>query len=205
MNPRSSSEGSVLSLRERLKAVARDTILEAAEQVFGDEGLDARMEAIASKAGVAVGTLYNHFADRQALLEALADVRREQLLSRLKGVADDVAGRPFEEQLVALLTVMSDLKGRHAKFHRSLLEAGLLQQARRRKEMRQRFAPLFTALFETGVKQGALRAAEPRLHGAHLMALMRATFELSLEHPELVPMAEVPRVVARTFLHGAGR
>src|SRR5439155_24293704 len=58
-------------LRDRLRDAAHEAILDAAEEAFARHGMDAPMEAIASLAGVAVGTLYNHFDSRAALLEAL--------------------------------------------------------------------------------------------------------------------------------------
>lgn len=51
----------------------RARVLEAARELFGREGLDAQMDEIAASAGVGVGTVYRHFATKEALLEALAD------------------------------------------------------------------------------------------------------------------------------------
>ena len=49
-------------------------ILAAARALFAERGPRASTAAIAARAGVAVGTLYNHFATKEALLEAaLAD------------------------------------------------------------------------------------------------------------------------------------
>jgi AcrR family transcriptional regulator len=83
VNPRSSRRTAVQPLRSRLREVAAAAILEAAEDVFEDEGLHARMETIARRAGVAVGTLYNHFADRETLLRSLVDAHHAELLERL--------------------------------------------------------------------------------------------------------------------------
>jgi AcrR family transcriptional regulator len=179
--------------------VARDVILAAAEDVFDDQGLDAGMEAIAAQAGVAVGTLYNHFADRRALVEALLDARRTQLLARLETIT--VSG--FEARLVAILTVLCDVDARHAKFRRALIESGLLHDEQRRRENRQKFQPVFDALFSLGAKEGLVRAATATLQRAQLLGLFRATFELALEHPEAMKFAQVPQAVTRAFLHGA--
>ena len=52
----------------------RDAIIEAARQVFCDHGLEAALEQIARQAGVGIATLYRHFPNRAALLDAvLAD------------------------------------------------------------------------------------------------------------------------------------
>src|SRR3569832_253067 len=72
MNRRSVSELAPQTLRERHRSTTIETVLAAAEQVFADQGLHAaHMGEIASRAGVSVGTLYNHFKDREALLAGL--------------------------------------------------------------------------------------------------------------------------------------
>jgi len=43
----------------------------------------ARMEDIAARAGVAVGTVYNYFEDRTALVNALLEGRRRDMFDAL--------------------------------------------------------------------------------------------------------------------------
>lgn len=47
-----------------------DGILQAARAAFESQGTEASLEDIARSAGVAIGTLYGHFATREALIEA---------------------------------------------------------------------------------------------------------------------------------------
>jgi AcrR family transcriptional regulator len=59
----------------RLRADARrnrDRIVAAAKTWFATHGPDAPTEEIARSAGIATGTLYRHFADREALIRAVA-------------------------------------------------------------------------------------------------------------------------------------
>jgi AcrR family transcriptional regulator len=44
---------------------------EAAAEVFGEQGLRAPLEAIARRAGVSTGTIYNRFGSREALIDAV--------------------------------------------------------------------------------------------------------------------------------------
>jgi AcrR family transcriptional regulator len=104
MNLNSSTGTKPRRLKDQLRELAGDAILAAAEQVFVEEGLQgARMEHIAARAGVAVGTLYNHFADRGALLAALIERRRTAMLGRLDHALAEGKGKPFPVQLRSFL------------------------------------------------------------------------------------------------------
>jgi len=88
--------------RNRLK------VIDAAQVVFSERGPDARMEEVAEKAGVAVGTLYRHFPNKEALLEALIAERLGQWIE----VARDVLHREVEpweafSRVMRLLTSMA--------------------------------------------------------------------------------------------------
>jgi AcrR family transcriptional regulator len=72
--------------RNRLK------VIDAAQEVFSKHGPEARMEEVAEKAGVAVGTLYRHFPNKEALLGALIADR----LGHVIEVARDVLNRDVE-------------------------------------------------------------------------------------------------------------
>ena len=89
MNDRSNPERPAApSLRERFRETTVQAILAAAEEVFADAGLHAaHMGEIAARAGVSVGTLYNHFADREALLGGLAAARFTEMLAHVDAAA----------------------------------------------------------------------------------------------------------------------
>jgi len=56
----------------RTDAVANHTrILSAARAVFAERGLDMEVNEIAERAGVGVGTLYRHFANRDDMVCAI--------------------------------------------------------------------------------------------------------------------------------------
>ncbi len=87
-------------LRTRLREAASDAILDAAEAVASEHGLEAAScAAIAKRAGVAVGTLYNYFPDREGILTALFASRREALIPRILDAAYAHCDKPFEPRL----------------------------------------------------------------------------------------------------------
>src|SRR5947199_7108596 len=71
----STTEETTHPLLERPKrADARrnyEKVLAAAREAFAEGGESTALEEIARRAGVGIGTLYRHFPNRQALLEAL--------------------------------------------------------------------------------------------------------------------------------------
>jgi AcrR family transcriptional regulator len=111
-------------LRDRFRDEANRAILDAAEQVFSEEGPGARMERIAARAGVAVGTLYNHFRDREALASALACSRREALLGRLDAAVAASAGRSARDQLRAFVSAVAEHARAHGRYLAMLVQSG---------------------------------------------------------------------------------
>ncbi|MFI6326376.1 TetR/AcrR family transcriptional regulator [Nonomuraea sp. NPDC050556] len=49
----------------------RDALVAAARQELAERGMDAPLEAVARRAGVAIGTLYRHFPERADLMDAI--------------------------------------------------------------------------------------------------------------------------------------
>ncbi|WP_241249830.1 TetR/AcrR family transcriptional regulator [Rhodococcus sp. X156] len=61
-----------------------------AEQYFAEHGITGSLDAIAKRAGVGAGTLYRHFPNREALLDALLRARAEELVSRREAIRAEV-------------------------------------------------------------------------------------------------------------------
>lgn len=57
----------------------RELLVTAAREIFGAKGLDAPLDEIARRAGVAIGTLYNRFPTRITLIEAAFQAPLEQM------------------------------------------------------------------------------------------------------------------------------
>ena len=49
----------------------QERLIEAAREVFREQGYDASLDEVAKRAGVGPGTLYRHFPTRDALLDAI--------------------------------------------------------------------------------------------------------------------------------------
>lgn len=191
-------------LRDRLREETGRVILEAAEAVFAEEGLHAaRMERIAARAGVAVGTLYNHFRDRDALLRALARSRREALLERVDGALAAAEGKDVRARLRAFLEAVAAHAREHGRFLSVLVQAG--EGPARPRPPRNLLAELVARadrIVADGVASGDLRPDGERVFGLALVGMARAVLIRSLEGEGGDDPAEA---ILDLFLRGAAR
>ncbi len=212
MNRRSPDERSPQTLRERFKETTLQAVLTAAEEVFADAGLHAaHMGEIAERAGVAVGTLYNHFADREALLAGLAEARFKEMIADMDGALKATADQPFGQRVRALVVGMLTYYERHWKFMQIFLqgETGRYQrtfptlvEAMRHKmrEVRTRVEKLIAQ----GVREKAIRAELSDLASFFLIGMLRSLVMRRLYHePSKGLVAEADRMLD-AFLHGVG-
>ena len=82
----------------------RQLILDSALLIFAELGFDrARISDVARHAGVADGTIYNHFKSKDDLLLQLFEARVEPLVAAME-LACDAAGRDASNQLRALIS-----------------------------------------------------------------------------------------------------
>jgi AcrR family transcriptional regulator len=65
-----------------------DKVLAAAREAFAEGGESTALEEIARRAGVGIGTLYRHFPNRQALLEAVYVGEVEEVTRTAADLAD---------------------------------------------------------------------------------------------------------------------
>jgi AcrR family transcriptional regulator len=105
------------SLKAQARQLYRDRIIDAAERVFVKRGLaGTRMSDVAAEAGLATGTLYNYFANRDALLSSLLEHRFDQLVAAVRLADAAVPAAPLRDRLVAVVRASFE----HFEAHRAL-------------------------------------------------------------------------------------
>lgn len=210
MNPSSSKAP---KLRERLKEAVHEQILAAAEEEFAHSGLhQARMEKIAQRAGVAVGTLYNYFKDRDALVAQLLESGKKEMIGRMEAALAERADRPFEEQLQTFYQIMFE----HFERHRPLL--AVLMQAEHERNARTfaggigKHPTLIREVYlqagklvKRGVAQKVLRADDEDLFPALLVGLVRSALLHDILQSRRGPaVTDRAQALVTFFLRGAG-
>ncbi|MEV4108025.1 helix-turn-helix domain-containing protein [Nonomuraea sp. NPDC049695] len=91
----------------------RDALVAAARAVLAERGVGAPLEAVAKRAGVAIGTLYRHFPERGELIDAILD---EQLAGWAELARQAVAAADAWEGLVGFLERTCELQARDRAF-----------------------------------------------------------------------------------------
>jgi AcrR family transcriptional regulator len=212
MNRRSPNERQPQTLRERFKETTLQAVLAAAEDVFADAGLHAaHMGEIAERAGVAVGTLYNHFADRETLLAGLADARFKEMLANLDGALKASAERPFRERARALVVAMLTYYEHHQKFMRIFLqgETGRYERtfptiAGAMKHKMTEVGARVEKLIEQGVREKAVRPDYGDLAPFFLIGMMRSLVIRHVIYGRGDGMAVEADRLLTAFLSGVG-
>ena len=75
------------SLRDRKRELYRETILDAAERVFGEEGYDAtKVQRITAEAGVSLTTLYSVLKSKWEIYRAVHRRRLSEVMGLTQGV-----------------------------------------------------------------------------------------------------------------------
>lgn len=82
-----SSAAATPGKRERTKVQNRSAILDAACAVFAEQGYDgASIRDVIRRTGLASGTFYNYFPDKESVFHAVIEERTRELRARLRSV-----------------------------------------------------------------------------------------------------------------------
>ncbi|MFD7546992.1 TetR/AcrR family transcriptional regulator [Streptomyces sp. NPDC059578] len=97
-----------------------ERLLAAARTAFAEHGTGTSLEDVARRAGVGIGTLYRHFPNRNALMSAVFEEARDDLLVRSRALLD--APQPCTA-LVAWLRAIITHAGEYRGLSRALMTA----------------------------------------------------------------------------------
>ncbi|HEY2513670.1 MAG TPA: TetR/AcrR family transcriptional regulator [Polyangiaceae bacterium] len=197
-------------LRVQLREATWSAILDAAERVAAEEGsTKSSLQAIAQSAGIAVGTIYNYFDDKQKLFDALFAKRREELYDAIDEEARAHARAPFREQLDAYVRAVFSHFDARRDFLRIALESESLRpqivkgKGGAKQPAMQQLQERAERVMRIGIKEGALREDGAELLAILLVSLVRGML-VARSAGEQPFLPETERVVS-LFLHGASR
>ena len=187
--------------------MTRAAILDAAERAFVKHGLHgARMEDVAAAAGVAVGTIYNHVGDRDALFCALVERRRAEFLEGLDAALRDAGVLPFEARLEAFTRAAVEQAASYHPLVALLVESGTAAGVwgKLRRAFVQEVLSRAQRLVRAGVEAGALEPAGEAFYPNLLLGMLRGAMSPSFKSGDAGSAEEAARTLSRVFLRGAG-
>jgi TetR/AcrR family fatty acid metabolism transcriptional regulator len=184
----------------------RARILDAAIRVFARKGFfSAKVAEIAAEAGVADGTIYLYFKNKDDLLISLFEERMDALLGGMRAAIEGVEPGP------AKLDACADYLVRFAREHPELMEVFTVEVRQSTKFMKEYSNPKFKEYLEVwagiiaeGQAQGRFRADVPPQVAAR--ALYGAMDEICLMHVLSArgrrDLGDASRAIREIFIQG---
>ncbi len=101
-----------------------DTILEATAQILADDGGEQlTTNHLAEHAGYSVGTLYQYFENREAIVIALIERQRDEVQGQVDALLETRRDDRWEDKVGAIVQLLHDAFSRHRDVHPRLVRA----------------------------------------------------------------------------------
>ena len=135
------------------KDVARNRalLLETADRLLAARGLGMTLHELADAAGLGVGTVYRHFADKQVLMDALVEqrfIRIAEILLVAEQIEDPV--QAFREAILRVCERQLD--------DRAVMQAMLSDTEHHRRLAREHLLPTSVRIVERALAAGRVRS-----------------------------------------------
>src|SRR5215470_18256165 len=108
--------------QERSRATV-DALIEATARLLVREGFEkASTNRIAEEAGVSIGSLYQYYPSKEALVAAVIDRHNQQRMHVVRDALAEVAAQPVERAVRRLVAIAIEAHRIDPKLHRVLTE-----------------------------------------------------------------------------------
>jgi AcrR family transcriptional regulator len=174
-----------LPVQERSR-VTVDALLEATARILVKEGFDhASTNRVAAVAGVSVGSLYQYFPSKEALVAALIDRHNQEIRQAVQGEVANALNLPIPQAVRKLVAVAVEAHRIDPRLHRALTE-----QIPRvgRLENRENFNSQNYALFATYLERhrDEIRVADLELAAFVCVTTIEALTHTAVLHQKIV-------------------
>lgn len=113
--------------------------------------------AVAARAGISIGTLYQYFDDKEALLDALVERELGAMSAAILDIAKDTSCDAPGDRIRRVMRAVVSAYGGRSRVHRRLIAHAALRRPG------SRLSPLYAQLTETFVSQGvAVPGEQPK-------------------------------------------
>jgi AcrR family transcriptional regulator len=106
--------------RQARARATMEAILDAGAHILGERGwVGTTTNAVAERAGVSIGSLYQYFPNKLALVEAVRSRHFDEVIAVFRAAANDL---PREDRIAAFVDGMIAVHSRSPAAHRVLME-----------------------------------------------------------------------------------
>jgi AcrR family transcriptional regulator len=177
----------------------RTALLTQAERTVREHGVgDLSLRGLAREAGVSHGAPRRHFADRQALLDALAEAGFERLGAELQTAANG-AGEDFQDRLRATAAAYVRFATRDAALLELMFAGKHRQPSGTLHEAADRAFSVMLELILQGQAEGVLQPGEPDRVGLVLFATIQGI--AALLNGGMIGADQLDELVADAIAH----
>jgi AcrR family transcriptional regulator len=189
------------SPRQARSEATVDAVLEATARVLVKVGYDhASTNRIAAEAGVSVGSLYQYFPSKEALVAALIDRHMTEMIEVFEAQFDALNALPFPVAVYALVRVMLEAHRVNPKLHKVLVEqVPRVGRLNRLHEIEVRVGARVRGYFE--LRRAELRTADLDLAiFVCVYTVEGLTHAAVLEHPEYLQDDKLAREITAVIV-----
>lgn len=182
----------------------RRAIIEAAERLFAEGRFDeVLMEDVAARAGVAKGTVYRYFADKESLYLTVLTEGFEDLQRQLREVSSPDPVVRLEHAVGAVVGYMSRNRFLFRLMWRDESEAARRRGHRQRwKVQRAKLVDAVAEVLRYGEERGAFAVPHLQTDAQILLGMIRSCIR---SNEQGLRPDEIVSEVVRVFLHGVRR
>ena len=180
-------------------AERRNEILDVAERLFCTNGYDnTSTNDILAEIGIARGTLYYHFKNKEDILDAMIARILDETIRKAERIALDESVPVLERLTKTVLAANVDTKAGDMILEQIHKPQNALMHAKMQEKLLSQLVPLFVKIIEDGMSQNLMQTDYPEDTIQMLLLYSNTVFDDSIEYS-----AEVKKRMVLAFISNA--
>ena len=180
-------------------AERRNEILDVAERLFCTNGYDnTSTNDILAEIGIARGTLYYHFKNKEDILDAMIARILDETIRKAERIALDESVPVLERLTKTVLAANVDTKAGDMILEQIHKPQNALMHAKMQEKLLSQLVPLFVKIIEDGMSQNLMQTDYPEDTIQMLLLCSNTVFDDSIEYS-----AEVKKRMVLAFISNA--
>ena len=166
-------------------AERRNEILDVAERLFCTNGYDnTSTKDILAEIGIARGTLYYHFKNKEDILDAMIDRILDETVRKAESIALDESVPVLERLTKTVLAANVDTKTGSMILEQVHKPQNALMHSKIQERLLSQLVPLFVKIVEDGIAQNLMYTDYPEDTMQMLLLYANTAFDDSIEYTE---------------------